>query len=98
MEPREGKARWFGGRRDVKPAKCGLSEDYEGCRVAASGDEVLRPHGKECRERSEVSRMCDDAGLQRLHVAEERLARAASAARPEVAQEGQASPARVEEA
>ena len=40
--------------------------------------------------------MCDDAGQQRLRTAEERLAPAASAARAEVAQEGQTSPARVE--
>ena len=35
------------------------------------------------------------AGQQRLHTAEERLAPAASAARAEEAEEGQASPARV---
>ena len=46
MEPREDKARWFCVWREVKLAKCGFSEDYEGCRVAASGDEVLRLHGK----------------------------------------------------
>ena len=40
--------------------------------------------------------MSDDGGQERLHAAEERLAPAASAARTEVAQEGQASPARVE--
>ena len=60
--------------------------------MAASGDEVSRPHGKECRE----AVMCDDAGQQRLRTAEERLSPAASAARAEVAQEGQVSPARVE--
>ena len=64
--------------------------------MAASEDEVLRPHGKECRERIEVARVCDDAGQQRLRTVEERLAPAASAARAEVAQEGHASPARVE--
>ena len=46
MEPREDKARWFCIWREVKLAKRGFSEDYEGCRVAASGDEVLRLHGK----------------------------------------------------
>ena len=66
--------------------------------MAASGDEVSRPHGKECRERIRVAVMCDDAGQQRLRTAEERLAPAASAARAEAAQEGQASPARVESA
>ena len=66
--------------------------------MAASGDEVLRPHGKECRERITVDTMCDDTDQERLHAAEERLAPAASAARAEVAQEGQASPARVEAA
>ena len=96
VEPREDKARWFRGRREVELAKCGFSKDSEGCLVAVSGDEVLRPHGKECRDRIGVTRMCDDAGQQRLRTVEERLAPAASAARAEVAQEGQASPARVE--
>ena len=96
MEPREDKARWFCIRRDVELAKCGFSKDCEGCRVAASGDEVTRPHGKECRERIRVAVMCDDAGQQRLLAAEERLAPAASAARAEAALEGQASPAMVE--
>ena len=64
--------------------------------MAASGDEVSRPHGKECRERIRAAVMCDDAGQQRLRTAEERLAPAASAARAEVAQEGQVSPARAE--
>ena len=64
--------------------------------MAASGDEVSRPHGKECRERIRAAVMCDDAGQQRLRTAEERLSPAASAARAEVAQEGQVSPARVE--
>ena len=41
--------------------------------------------------------MCDDAGQQRLRTVEERLAPAASAARAEVAQEGQALPARAQE-
>ena len=77
-------------------AKSGFSEDCNGCRVAVSGDEVLKPHGKECRERIGVTRMCNDAGQQMLHTVEERLAPAASAARAEVSQEGQASPARVE--
>ena len=80
----------------VELAKCGFSKDCEGCRVAASGDEVSRPHGKECRERTRAAVMCDDAGQQRLRLAEKRLAPAASAARADVAQEGQASPARVE--
>ena len=96
MEPREDKARWFCIRREVELAKCGFSKDCEGCRVAASGDEVSRPHGKECRERIRLAMMCDDAGQQRLRTVEERLAPAALAARAEVAQEGQASPARVE--
>ena len=72
------------------------SKVCEGCRVAASGDEVSRPHGKECRERIRVAMMCDDAGQQRLRTAEEGLVPAASAARAEAAQEGQASFARVE--
>ena len=57
---------------------------------------MTRCHGKECRERIRVAMMCDDAGKQRLCTVEERLAPAASAARAEIAQEGQASPARVE--
>ena len=48
-EPRGNKARWFCVKREAKLAECGFSKDCEGCRVAASGDEVLRPHGKECR-------------------------------------------------
>ena len=68
-------------------AKCRFSQDCEGCRAAASGDEMLRPHGKECRGRIGVTRMCHDAGQQRLRTVEERLAPAASAARAEVAQE-----------
>ena len=48
VERREDKARWFRGRREVELAKCGFSVGCEGCRVAASGDEVLR-RGKECR-------------------------------------------------
>ena len=66
--------------------------------MAASGDEVSRPHGKECRERIRLAMMCDDADQQILRTAEERLAPAASAAGAEVAQEGQTSPARVESA
>ena len=96
MELREDKARWICVKREAELAKCGFSKDCEGCRVAASGDEVSRPHGKECRERIIVAMMCDDAGQQRLRMVEERLAPAASAARAEAAQEGQASPARVE--
>ena len=96
MEPREDKARWFRIKRETELAKCGFSKDCEGCRVAALGDEVSRPHGKECRERIRAAMMCDDAGQQRLRTAEERFAPAASAARAEAAQEGQASPARVE--
>ena len=96
MEPREDKARWFCIKREVELAKCGFSKDCEGCRVAASGDKVSRPLGKECRERIRVAMTCDDAGQQRLRTAEERLAPAASAARAEAAQEGHASPARVE--
>ena len=88
MEPRVDKARWFCVKREVELAKCGFSRDFEGCRVAASGDEVSRPHGEECRERIRVAMMCDDAGQQRLRTAEERLAPAASAASAEVAQEG----------
>ena len=96
VEPREDKARWFRGRREVELAKCGFSRDCEGCRLAAFGDEVLRPHGKECPMRIGVTRMCDDTGQRRLHTVEERLAPAASAAVAEVAQEDQASPATVE--
>ena len=96
VEPGGNKARWFRGRREVELGKKGFSEVGEGCRVAASGDEVLRPHGKECRERIGVTRMCHDAGQQRLHAVQDRLAPAASAARAEVAQEGLSSPARVE--
>ena len=66
-------------RRDVELARCGFSKDCEGCRVAASRDEVLRPHGKECRERVRTAVMCDDAGQPRLRTAEWRLAPAASA-------------------
>ena len=87
MEAREDKARWFCIKREVELAKCGFSKDCEECRVAASGDAVSRPHGEECRERIRVAMMCDDAGQQRLR---------ASATRAEVAQEGQASPVRVE--
>ena len=50
IEPREHKARWFYNWREVKLAKCGFSKDCERCRVAASGNEVSRPPGKECRE------------------------------------------------
>ena len=57
---------------------------------------MSRLHGKECRERIRAALMCDDAGKQRLRKAEKRLAPAASAARAEAAQEGQASLARVE--
>ena len=96
MELREDKARWFRIKRGVELAKCGESKDCDGCRVAASGDEVARLHGKECRERIRAAAMCDDAGQQRLRTAEERLAPTASAARAEAAQEGLASPARVE--
>ena len=87
MEPGGDKARWFRGRREVELTKCGFSEDCDGWRVAASGNEVLRPHGKEWRERIEVTRMCDDAGQQRLRTVEERRVPAASPARVEVAQE-----------
>ena len=55
---------------------------------------MSRPHGEECRERIRVAIMCDDAGKQRLFTAEDRFAPAASAARVEVVQEGQASFAR----
>ena len=96
MELSEDKARWFRIKREAELAKCGFSKDCEGRRVAASGDEVSRLHGKECRERVRVDMMCDDAGQQRLHTAEKRLAPAASAARAEAAQEGQASPSRVD--
>ena len=96
MEQREDKARWFRIKRGVELAKCGFSKDCDRCRVAASGDEVSRPHGKECLERIRVSVMCDDAGQQRLRTAEERLAPAASVARAVVALEGQVSLARVE--
>ena len=96
MDVRGDKARWFRIKRGAELAKCGFSKDCEGCRVAASGDEVSRLHGKECRERIRAALMCDDAGKQRLRKAEKRLAPAASAARAEAAQEGQASLARVE--
>ena len=43
MELREDKARWFRIKRGVELEKCGFSKDCEGCRVAASGDEVSRP-------------------------------------------------------
>ena len=62
MELREDKARWFRIKREAELVKCGFSKDCEGCRVAASGDEVSRPHGKECRERIRMAMMCDDAG------------------------------------
>ena len=64
--------------------------------MAASGDEVSRPHGKGCRERNRTAVMCDDAGQQRLRTAEKQLAPAASATRAEEAQEHKASPARAE--
>ena len=96
MELRDDKARWFRIKREAELAKCGFFKDCEGCRVSASGDEVSRLHGKECRERIRVVMMCDDAGEQRLRTAEERLAPGASAARAEAALEVQASPARVE--
>ena len=35
--------------------------------MAVSGDEVLRPHGKECRERIGVRRVC---GQERLRTVE----------------------------
>ena len=79
------------GKLEEELAKCVYSEDCEGCRVAEFGDEVLRRHSKERRERIGVTRMCDDAGQQRLHTVEEQRAPAASAARSHVAQEGQAS-------
>ena len=65
-------------------------------RGVAAGDELFKPHDKECREGIRVDTMCDDVGQERLRAAEERLAPAASAARAGVAQEGQASPAGVE--
>ena len=61
VEPREDNARWLRGRREVEIAMCAFSEDCEGCRVAASRDEVLRLHGKECRERIGVTRMAKTA-------------------------------------
>ena len=62
MEPSDDKASWFCIKREVELAKCGFSKDCEGCRVAASGAEVSRPHGEECRERIRVAMMCDDGG------------------------------------
>ena len=53
VELGEYKARWFCGRRGVELAKCRFSQDCEECRAAASGDEMSRPHGKECRGASE---------------------------------------------
>ena len=84
MELREDKARWFRIKREVELAKCGFSKDCEGCRVAASGDEVSRPHGKECRERIRAPVMCDDADQERLRAAKERLAPTASGAGAQV--------------
>ena len=60
---------------------CGLDEDCEEYRVAASRDEVSRPHGKACRQCTRAAMMCDDAGQQGA------TRPAASAARAEVAQE-----------
>ena len=70
-ELREDEARWFCIRREVKLAKCRFSTDCEGCRVTASGDEVLRPHGKECRERVRITKLCNNAGQQKTRAAEE---------------------------
>ena len=50
IEPRLHIARCFYSRREVELTKCGFSEDCEGCRVAASRDEVSRLCGKEGRE------------------------------------------------
>ena len=95
-ELREDEARWFCVRREVKLAQCGFSKDREGCSVTAWGDEVLRPSRQGVpRERVRMARLCDDAGQQKTRAAEEQLTPVASAARAEVAQEGQASPARV---
>ena len=58
MELREGKARWFHIMRGVELAKCGFSKDCEGCRVAASGDEVSRLHGMEYQKRIRAAMMC----------------------------------------
>ena len=67
----EDEARWFCIRREVKLAKCRFSTDCEGCRVTASGDEVLRPHGEECRERVRITKLCNNAGQQKTRAAEE---------------------------
>ena len=67
MEPREDKAHWLRGTQEVELAKCGFCMGCEGCNVAAWGDEVLRPHGKECQERIREAAVCDDAGKQRLY-------------------------------
>ena len=72
--------------------KVWILQDYEGCRVAASGDEVFRPHGKEWRERITVDTVCAATRAQNRLRAAGGLVPAASAARAEVAQEGQASP------
>ena len=74
-ELRENEARWLCIRREVKLAQCGFSKDRERCRVAASGDEVLRPSWQGVpRERVRMARLCDDAGPQETRAAEERLA------------------------
>ena len=52
-----------------------------GIPLAASEYKVVRPHGKECRERVKVASMCHDEGQEKLRAAEVRLAPAASAAR-----------------
>ena len=54
MELREDKARWFRVKREAELAKCRFSKDCEGCHTTASGDEVSKRHGKECRERIRV--------------------------------------------
>ena len=85
--------------REAKLAKCGFSIDCEGCRVAASGNEASRLHDKECRKCIGLHmKMRDDVGQQRLLAVEERLAPAASAARAEGAQKGQASLAKIDAA
>ena len=58
MEPRKDEARWFCINREVKLAECGFSLDCEGCRVAVSGDEVWRPHGKQGCATTRASKDC----------------------------------------
>ena len=90
-EAAEGERRFYV-RREVELAKCGFSDDCEGCRVAQSGADA-KPHSEGCRERIRQAMMSDDVGQQRLHGAEQRCGPAggpqALATRVEVVHEGQ---------